>query len=61
MTTDKEVESINKHKIFIVLEDHETLPPGYQKIPYNMIFDAKFDSRNQTRLVAGGHRAPEVP
>ena len=26
-----------------------------------MIFDAKFDGRKKTRLVAGGHRAPEVP
>ena len=61
MATDKEIESINKHKTFIVLENHEPLPAGYQKIPYHMIFDAKFDGRKKTRLVAGGHRAPEVP
>ena len=61
LATDKEIDSINKHKTFIVLEKHEPLPAGYQKIPYHMIFDAKFDGRNKTRLVAGGHRAPEVP
>ena len=26
-----------------------------------MIFDVKFDGRRKARLVAGGHRAPEVP
>ena len=41
MATDKEINSINKHKTFIILENHEPLPPGYQKIPYHMIFDAK--------------------
>lgn len=61
LTTDKEIESINKHKTFIVLENHEPLPAGYQKIPYHMIFDANFDGRKKTGLVAGGHRAPEVP
>ena len=61
MATNKEIESINNHKTFIILEDHEPLPPGYQKIPYHMIFDAKFDERKKARLVAGGHKAPEVP
>ena len=61
LATDKEIKSINKHKTFIVLENHELLPPGYQEIPYHMIFDAKFDVRKKSRLVAGGHRAPEVP
>ena len=27
---DKEIDSINKHKTFIVLEEHEQLPYGYQ-------------------------------
>ena len=30
LATDKEIESINKHKTFIVLEEHEPLPAGYQ-------------------------------
>lgn len=61
MTTNKEIESINNHKKFITLEEHEPLPPGYQKIPYHMISDAKFNGRKKARLVTGGHRAPEVP
>ena len=26
-----------------------------------MIFDVKFDGRRKARLVAGGHRAPDIP
>ena len=33
---------------------------GYQLIPYHYVFDAKFDGK-KGRLVAGGHKAPEVP
>ena len=58
---DSEVGSINKFNTFIILEDHEKIPEGYKQIPYHMIFDAKFDGRRKARLVAGGHRAPEVP
>jgi hypothetical protein len=31
------------------------IPTGYQKIPYDMIFDIKYDPWNKTRLVAGGN------
>ena len=40
-----EVKSINKHQTFIILEEDELLPEGYQKIPYHYVFDAKFDGR----------------
>ena len=58
---DKEVGSINTFKTFIILEENENIPEGYKQIPYHMIFDVKFDGRRKARLVAGGHRAPEVP
>lgn len=55
-----ELTSINGHQKFIVLENHEPMPPGYKQIPYHFIPDVKFDGRKKARLVAGGHRAPEV-
>ena len=55
-----ELRSINGHSTFIVLEEHEPLPDGYTQIPYHFVFDVKFDGRRKARLVAGGHRAPEV-
>ena len=58
---DKEIGSINNHQVFIILEDDEPLPEGYKLIPYHFVFDAKFDGRRKARLVAGGHRAPDVP
>ena len=57
---DSEVEFITKHNTFIILEENESLSNGYQQIPYHIIFDAKFDEKKKARLVAGGHRAPEV-
>ena len=58
---DKEISSINEHQTFIILEEHEPLPEGYKQIPYHFVFDAKYDGRKKSRLVAGGHKAPEVP
>ena len=57
----KEIDSINEHKTFTILEDDEPLPDGYERIPYHFVFDAKFDGRKKGRLVAGGHKAPSVP
>ena len=37
------------------------MPDGYKCIPYHMIFYVNFDGRRKARLVAGGHREPEVP
>jgi len=36
-----------------VLEDDEFLPKTYQKIPYHMVFDVKFDLGRKAQLVAG--------
>jgi len=38
-----------------VLEDGESIPEEYKKIPYHMIFDLKFDLGRKARLVAGGN------
>ena len=43
------------------MEDDETIPSGYKCIPYHLVFDVKFDGRKKCRLVAGGHRTPDVP
>ncbi|MCP4273878.1 MAG: hypothetical protein GY781_18300, partial [Gammaproteobacteria bacterium] len=59
--TDSEIGSINKFKTFRVLKKGESIPPGYRRIPYHLIFDVKFDGRRKCRLVAGGHRTPDVP
>jgi hypothetical protein len=31
------------------------IPTGYQKIPYHMVFDVKYDLRHKARLVAVGN------
>jgi hypothetical protein len=31
------------------------VPSGYQKIPYHIVFDVKYDLRHKARLVAGGN------
>jgi len=31
-------------------------PPGFQRIPHNIIFEIKMDLTRKTRLVAGGHK-----
>jgi hypothetical protein len=33
----------------------EDIMTGYQKIPYHMVFDIKYDLRHKSRLVAGGN------
>jgi hypothetical protein len=33
----------------------EDIPTGYQKIPYHMVFDVKYDLRHKAKLVAGGN------
>ena len=56
---DKELKNV---KIaFQPISDDELLPVGSKKIPYHIIFDVKFDLSRKARLVAGGHRNPDVP
>jgi hypothetical protein len=50
-----ELKQLTDHQTFIVLDSGEDIPTGYQKIPYHMIFDVKYDLRHMTRLVAGGN------
>ena len=39
-----------------MLDDDETTPAGYKRIPYHFVFDVKIDGQRKARLVAGGHR-----
>jgi hypothetical protein len=50
-----ELKQLTDYQTFIVLDSGEVIPTGYQKIPYNMIFDLKYNVRNKSRLVAGGN------
>ncbi len=50
-----ELHQINDYETFRTL-DGQPIPVGYKKIPYQIIFDVKFDLRRKARLVAGGHR-----
>jgi hypothetical protein len=50
-----ELKQITDYQTFIVLDSGEDIPTGYQKIPYHMVFDVKYDLRHKARLVAGGH------
>jgi hypothetical protein len=49
-----ELRQINTYETFRDLEG-KPIPDGYKKIPYQIIFDVKFDLRRKARLVAGGH------
>ena len=57
---DKELDSINSFKTFRVLEKGEAMPEGCTQIPHHIVFDMKFDGRFKARLVAGGHRTPDM-
>jgi hypothetical protein len=48
-----ELKQLTDYQTFIVLDSGEDIPTGYQKIPYHMVFDVKYDLRHKTRLVAG--------
>jgi hypothetical protein len=43
------------YQTFIVLDSGEDIPTGFQKIPYHMVFDVKYDLRHKLRLVADGN------
>ena len=58
---DLELNQLNDFKVFKVLPDNYVLPKEYKRIPYQIVFDVKFDGRLKSRLVAGGHRTPDVP
>jgi hypothetical protein len=50
-----ELKQLTNYQKFIVLDSGEDIPTGYQKIPYHMVFDVKYDLRYKARLVAGGN------
>src|SRR5687768_1762763 len=52
---ESEIISLHAHDTFVVFEDGQHILPGYKQIPYHCIYDAKFDGRKKSRLVAGGH------
>jgi hypothetical protein len=50
----KELLKIDKYETFRVPKDDEYLPPEFQKIPYHLVFNVKFNLGQKARLVAGG-------
>jgi hypothetical protein len=51
----KELKQLTDYQTFIVLHSGRDIPTGYQKIPYYMDFEVKYDLRHKSRLVAGGN------
>jgi hypothetical protein len=49
-----ELKQISDYKTFRMLKHSESLAE-FQKIPYHVVFDVKFDLRKKARLVAGGN------
>jgi hypothetical protein len=47
-----ELKQLTDYQTFIVLHSGEDIPKDYQKIPYHMIFDVKYNLRHKARLVA---------
>jgi hypothetical protein len=51
---EKELKSVRV--AFKILDERDSIPPGYQSIDCHFIFDVKMeDFRRKARLVAGGH------
>ena len=48
-----ELNQLDDFKVFRNVKPGETLE-GFQKLPYHMVFDVKFDLRRKARLVVGG-------
>jgi hypothetical protein len=46
-----ELKQLTDYETFIVLDSGEDIPKGYQKIPYHIVFDVKYDLRHKARLV----------
>ena len=56
----KEITSLKEFKTFCALDKGEPIPKGYIQIPYHMVFDVKITLNWKARLVADGHKVPEV-
>jgi hypothetical protein len=50
-----ELKQLRDYQTFIVLVSGKDIPTGYQKTPYHMVFDVKYDLRHKARLVASGN------
>jgi hypothetical protein len=50
-----ELKQITDFQTFIILDSGEEIPKDYQKIPYHIVFDVKYDLRHKARLVTGGN------
>jgi hypothetical protein len=42
-----ELKQLTDYQTFIVLDSGESIPTVYQKTPYQMVFDVKYDLRNK--------------
>ena len=51
----KELEQLSDYQTFRTLQPGEKLSAQFQRIPYHIVFDVKFDLRRKARLVAGGN------
>ena len=56
---DTELDQIKNYETFQTIEN-DILPEEYKRIPYQMIFDVKFDLQKKARLVAGGHKTEPI-
>jgi hypothetical protein len=52
---EKELNQINEYKTFRVLEEEESLPNEYKRLPYHGVFNVKFDLCRKAWLVAGSN------
>jgi hypothetical protein len=50
-----QLRQLTDYQTFMFLNSGEHIPTGYQKIPYHMVFDVKYDLRHKAGLVAGGN------
>jgi hypothetical protein len=49
------VKQLTDYQTLIVLDSESDILTGYQKIPYHMVFDIKYDLRHKERLVVVGN------
>jgi hypothetical protein len=58
---DKEVKALyGEFNCFKLVEEGKDAPSDYQRIPLLWTFAVKYDGRRRARLVAGGHRTPDL-
>jgi hypothetical protein len=50
-----ELKQLTDYQTFTILDSEEDIPTGYQKIPFHMVFDVKYDLRHIERLYEGGN------